>query len=320
MTSTLSGMDPRRRAAVRDLLVAEVNATAARPAGLPSTFTEGPDEHRPAAAAARPRRPRPARRRIAVGLASAAAVSVLAAVMLAGDPTAPASYATWTAAPSPAPAAGNSEEDGTWDRVLGFFGVGGIQTQASQCEDLTGGSVGIEGVPRRERDAAQRSVLVDRRGDWTFCVDVIKGAGTANDPLIVMNGLKADKPIPEGIVASNNTTVWDKPYTWPAGASVSVLGGNPFAVPDVDAEKESYSLVGGAGPDVTGVDINLADGTIVTATVHEDYWAAWWPGTVTTARIDTLTISTTSGERYDVDPRTIDLPWEQYGASTTPWP
>ncbi|NAZ80927.1 hypothetical protein GTR02_03745, partial [Kineococcus sp. R8] len=46
--------------------------------------------------------------------------------------------------------------------------------------------------------------------------------------------------------------------------------------------------------------------------------AAWWPGRITTARVNTLTITTTSGDRYDVDPRTIDLPWEQYGACT-PW-
>lgn len=301
MTSTSSGLDPRRRAAVRALLVAEANATAppsAVPTTADATVTGNPGWWGPSVPV--PMWRRPLVRRIGLGAASMAAVTVTAAVMLVGDPTAPSSYASWTAVPTTAPG-------GTLD-------AGDIQKQASKCEGLTDATIGIEGVPRRAREAAQRSVLVDRRGDWTFCVDITKGTGSDSDPLIVLAGLKSEDY--QGVTS----TVWDKPYTWPANTAVSVLGGRAFASPDERAEDMTFSLIGAAGPGVTGVDINLADGTVITTTVHQDFWAAWWPGRVTAARVDTLTVHTANGDNYDIDPRTIELPWAKYGAATTPWP
>ncbi|GAB3272429.1 hypothetical protein GCM10027586_21350 [Kineococcus gypseus] len=239
-----------------------------------------------------------------LALASVSAVAVTSAVMLAGDPTAPASYASWSAVPASASttaqAARQSEDD--------------IATQASKCTELTGASVGVGGVSARPEDAAARSVLVDRRGDWTYCVDITKGSGTADDPLIVLYGLNG------AAGGGGGATVWDKPYTWPTGTDVNVLGGSPYAVADEDPVRVNYSLVGSLGPQVSGVDINLADGTRITTTVHQDFWAAWWPGRVSTARVSTLSVHTADGTSYEVDPRTIQLPWEQYGGSGTTWP
>jgi hypothetical protein len=299
MTSTLSGMDPQRRAAVRALLIAEVNATATPSAGPARTGAAATNNPGSGPSVRKPMWRRPLVRRIGLGVASVAAVTVTAAAMLIGDPVAPPSYASWTAVPTTAP--GGSQD------------AGDIQEQASKCHDLTGATIGIAGVPRRAKQAAQRSVLVDRRGDWTFCVDITKGAASASDPLIVLAGLKGQE------YQSVSGTVWDKPYAWPEETAVSVLGGNPVGTPDQQGDDVNFSLIGSCGPDVAGVDINLADGTVITTTLHEDFWAAWWPGRVTTARVDTLTVHTTNGESYDVDPRTIQLPWAKYGA-TTPWP
>ncbi|MEU8819896.1 hypothetical protein [Actinoplanes sp. NPDC048796] len=281
MTSTLGGMDRERHAAVRALLVREA-ATDRRPVWA-----------------------RPAPRRIGLALTAVAAVAVTSTVILTADPTAPAGYASWSAVPTSATTAAEaSRQAGDED----------IATQASKCTDLTGIGVGIQGVPARPQAAARRSILIDRRGDWTYCVDITKGSGTARDPLIVISGLKGGDDFQGG-----SSTVWDHPYTWPAGTDVQVLGGTPYATPDEDPTTANYSLNGSLGPQVNGVDINLADGTTVTATIHDDFWAAWWPGQATTARVDTLTIHTSTGTSYDVDPRTIQLPWARYGAHTSVW-
>jgi hypothetical protein len=81
----------------------------------------------------------------------------------------------------------------------------------------------------------------------------------------------------------------------------------------------NYSLIGAMGPDVANVSVDLSDGTTVTATLHADYWAAWWPGRASTARVDTLTVRTKHGSSYELDPRGVQLPWARYGA-TAQWP
>ena len=147
-------------------------------------------------------------------------------------------------------------------------------------------------------------------------MDVTKGSGTASDPLIVLSGL-TDQDDSQGMT----DTVWDKPYTWPTDTDVDVLGSHPNAIADEgDPSRINYSLNGSLGPEVVGVDINLADGTTITTTIHDDFWGAWWPGQASTARVDTLTVHTTAGTSYNVDPRTIQLPWVEYGARTSVWP
>jgi hypothetical protein len=270
MSSTLTPMPPARREAIRSMLVDQA-ATAA-------TGTA-----RPAAPAWSLKRP-PVRR-LALGLASCAAVGVTAAALLVGDPAAAPAFASWSALPLTAPAAAPASDD--------------LDRWASQCTDLTGGGVAIEGVPARPEQAAARSVLVDRRGDYTFCVDLSEGSGTRSDPLIALAGIKGDD------VQQSWATTTDKHVDLPTGADVLVLGGDT-KTPPAGSPATLYMLYGSAGADVTGVDINLANGTRVTASVHDGLWGAWWPvrkGDPGGSRLDVHT----SAGTLDIDPATVGV-------------
>src|SRR5690349_9073139 len=93
-----------------------------------------------------------------------------------GVDTAP-SYASWTAVPATAPGGTASDED--------------IATWASACTDLGVGGIGIQRVGARREDAATRTPLVDRRGGFTYCVEIDPGAGTRTDPFIAFSGIRA---------------------------------------------------------------------------------------------------------------------------------
>jgi hypothetical protein len=263
MTSTLSPMNPQRRAAVRAALVEHVATTA-----------------HPAAPGPRPRR-RPVVRRSLLAAVPVAAVAVTVTVMVAADPAAPPSYATWTAVPATAPGGAATEIE--------------IRTWASTCTDLgVGGIRFVEGFGARPEDAATRKALVDRRGDFTYCVDIALGSGTPGDPFIAVSGLRADD------LNRMWGTTTDKPVQPPAGGDVIVAGGDDSPIPEDEPGVRSlraYQLYGMAGPDVTGVDILLGNGLRVTATVQDGVWGAWWPverGAPTGSR---LAIHTAEGTR-----------------------
>lgn len=69
-----------------------------------------------------------------------------------------------------------------------------------------------------------------------------------------------------------------------------------------DVSGDAYTVaVGQTGSAVTGVDLNLADGTDVTATVGNGHFLAWWPQGV---GVDSLTVATDSGtQTYPVAQR-----------------
>jgi hypothetical protein len=120
-------------------------------------------------------------RRLALAGTLAAVTAATGAVAFAAYPDPPPpNYAAWTAVPQAAPPLTAPDED--------------IERWASKCSDLGVGGVGVQGVPARPQAAAQREVLVDRRGGFTYCVDVSIGSGTSSDPLIALSGLKADAP------------------------------------------------------------------------------------------------------------------------------
>ncbi len=153
--------------------------------------------------------------------------------------------------------------------------------------------------------------MVDRRGSYTYCVDVSPGTATESDPLMSISGLRAEAGPEEG-TSRSWSTVFDRPYTRPSGADVLVLGGD-LEASDEPAEPgviylRAYQLFGMAGDDVSGVDIVLANGLRVTATVQDGIWGAWWPmdeGDPTDARLEVR-----SGDRTAVvDPASVRLPW-----------
>lgn len=265
MNSTLTPMDAQRKTAIRQLLVEQAHASTA---------------HRPGADSRQfPRRPL-----LLVGTA-AAAVGLGAVTLVAVDPTSPPSYASWTAVPETA--AGTAivdDEHKLW---------------ASQCSELGVGGVTVEGVPRRIEQASKRSPLVDRRGDFTFCVDITPGSGTASDPLIALSGIRADDgPLEE--LNTMSATVHDEPFSPPVANEVVVLTGSSEALPPAEAgikEIRAYQFAGLVGPDVRGVDIVLANGLRITATVDNGMWGMWWPADKGTPEGGELHLETTSGSR-----------------------
>lgn len=277
MTSLQSPIDPRRRADIRNMLVAHARADAARDApAVP------PEWRRPA-------------RRIGLAVACAAVVATTASVLLAPDPEAPPSYASWTAVPQAAPPPNASRDD--------------IERWASKCSDLGVGGVAIQGVPARPQAAARRNILVDRRGDFTYCVDVSLGQGTPTDPLIALSGLKTEQH--QGL-NNMSATVYDKPFAVPGNGNVLVLGGD-LDTPPADGARDTsvvrldaYQLYGLSGNGVTGVELVLANGLRVTATVHDGIWGAWWPSDHGQPARSVIEVHTASGFKT-VDPATVRL-------------
>lgn len=295
-SAALSSTLPRNHdAALRALLVDQVTRDTATPeltrrapaptGSLPLHPLAGIPHRRPT-------------RRILIGVAAAAAVVTTSAVMLLNDPTAPAAYAAWTAVPATAPGKVVSSDT--------------MEQWASTCSDLGVGGLTVGGVPARPEAAKTRDVLIDRRGSYTYCLDVSPGTATETNPLMSISGLKADAGPEQGTTRSWST-VFSDPYTLPTGADVLVLGGDERPSTDVTEPDvitlRAYQLYGMAGPDVTGVDIVLTNGLRITATVHDGIWGAWWPmdkGDPTGNRLEVHT----GAQTRVVDPRTVELPWE----------
>ncbi|MBM0230860.1 hypothetical protein JNW91_02585 [Micromonospora sp. STR1_7] len=196
-------------------------------------------------------------RRLALaGCVALVVTTGVAALTFYPDPP-PPTYAAWTAVPQAAPPLTATD--------------GEIESWASKCSDLGVGGVGVGGVPARPEAAARREVLVDRRGGFTYCVDVALGSGTSSDPLIALSGLKA-----KGLDGLNlmQATVSDKPFAKPQGSAVLVLGG----ISQIPSRGiQAFQLYGLSGPEVTGVDVVLTNGLQVTATARNGVWGVWWP-------------------------------------------
>ncbi|MCY1142418.1 hypothetical protein OWR29_30845 [Actinoplanes sp. Pm04-4] len=202
--------------------------------------------------------PPPRRRRTLIAVA--AAVVATAGVALSVYPAPPPEHAPWTAIPQAAPPLTAPRKD--------------IDQWSSKCSDLGVGGVGIEGVPSRPEAAAKREVLVDRRGSFTYCVDVSLGSGTATDPLIALSGVKPDAD--DGLNGSW-ATVRDKPFTRPKPTEVLVLGGDLEEPPAGNPGLQPLQLYGLSGSAVTGVDVVLTNGLRITASLGHGIWGAWWP-------------------------------------------
>lgn len=233
--------------------------------------------------------PRPsARRRTLVAVAAAVVVTVVVAVAVRPDPAPP--MAPWTAVPQAAPPLTAREDD--------------IDRWASKCTDLGVGGVGVEGVPARPQAAAKREVLVDRRGGYTFCVDISLGDGTPADPLIALSGVKPDSG--DDDLNGMWTTVHDKPFSKPQGGAVLVIGGSLEPSPPGGPGLLPYQVYGLSGPDVTGVDLVLADGLRITASLGHGMWGLWWPSDRGDPTGAELKVRTASGVET-VDPLTNRL-------------
>lgn len=267
MSDLQTRLDPHRRADIRQMLVRQ-----ATPAPAPALTRGG-------------------RVALAGGLAAVVTATGVAVLTAYPDPP-PANYGAWTAEPQGAPPLTAPRQD--------------LEEWASKCSDLGVGGVAVGGVPARSEAAARRQVLVDRRGGFTYCVDVSVGGGTASDPLIALSGLKAGGR--HGL-NSMEATVSDKPFDLPQAGSVLVLGGGRD-LPAPDGEAESVDVVqmyGLSGTDVTGIDLQLANGLRIAATLRAGIWGLWWPSDRGSADGCRLEIHTATGTTT-VDPDAVRLP------------
>ena len=231
-------------------------------------------------------------RRIALAGTAAVVVATGAVVLAVYPDPPPPNYAAWTAIPQAAPPLTAPEED--------------IERWASKCSDLGVGGVGVEGVPADPEAAARRDVLVDRRGGFTYCVDVSMGSGTSADPLIALSGLKADGRNGFNSMAA---TVFDKPFARPQGGAVLVLGGTLAAPPEGGTSGiQAFQLYGLSGRAVTGVDVVLTNGLRVTATLRHGVWGVWWPSDRGDPTGCKLEVRTAAGVTT-VDPSAARLPF-----------
>jgi len=293
MSAKMTSELPASRAdAARAMLVAHAAATT-----MTSDVEVVPDRTAPSE---RPTRRRLAPRPALVGAALAAALSVIAAAaVINGEPRSTTlASASWTAKPLAAPAPGAPDDD--------------VDLWASKCTDLGTGGIGVYGVPEGRDRADAREVLVDRRGDVTFCLDVSLGSATPEDPLIALAGLIVTGGRDEGLGGTSGT-VYDRPFERPATDGVLVLGGmGPTPKGDNDPNARSFDahrLYGLSGRDVTGVDIVLANGLRITTSMRNGVWGAWWPedkGHPTGSRLE---VRTANGTRT-VDPAGAGLNWD----------
>jgi hypothetical protein len=224
----------------------------------------------------------PRRRRGAVRLAlvgAAAAVAAVVAVALP-SPTDTAAFAGWTAVPT----------ELTADELA---------AAGQECQDLrTSVSGGTDDPPLNLDDA--RPVLTDRRGETSFTVlasdaglqscligphvstssvitssgagDSVSGTGTS--------GQEPEEGFGLGIIGD------DVPPS--AGGATFVAGGTE----GYGSSEPWSSAVGRVGDDVASVEVLLADGTTVVASVNEGVWAAWWP---TDSQVDAVTPTLADG-------------------------
>jgi len=277
-----SSLSQARAADIRALLLTEVEAT----------------EPVSARRATAPTRVRPARPRLVLACASAVAVAGVAGVLLVADPTAAPANAAWTAEPATAPGVAVDSGD--------------LETWASQCTDLGVGGLSVQGVPGQPEAAARRNVLIDRRGSYTYCVDISSGDQTPANPLMGLAGLTADGGSDDGL-SMVNTTSYDKPYDQPQGREILMVGGDleGYLQDDEDAGTRSlgiYQQWGLVGSDVDGVTIVLANGLQITATVDHGMWGAWWPADRGTPTGSQFIVHSNTGDQT-IDPADVGLDW-----------
>jgi hypothetical protein len=306
-SSTLSSSLPTARSeATRAMLVAQASGDSLSTSG--ATVIAGP----PAG------RRRPQMRRLALSSAFGLAVTVGATTLLISDPSSPPAQAAWSAVPEPAPSAGASGPS--------------LSLLKARCDGrVLGLGRPVATSPVADDTDADRQILVDRRGDFVFCVVVAKSRGSKSDPFVARAGLTAEKGREKGM--TRGTSLWsDKPVPRPPADGILILGGDRKAptahtaiptpgqteksTPDYDLYKTWFAsqLYGFAGPEVTGIDVVLTNGLRITATVHDGLWGVWWPREMGDPAGSRLEVRTRNGVQT-VDPAAVRLELRSLGYS-----
>ncbi len=193
---------------------------------------------------------RPWWRRRLVLLPTAAAALAAGLVFAPGLGGAAPAYASWTATPTAA-----DDTD--------------VAQVTAACRDRLAELGSAGGQPAVVDPAGARVLVAERRGDWVAVL--FRGAGQggqmtasclARDPV---GSDAAPTDVQLGVAGSDGQATTPGPGKLLEG-STSQLGDPPLSFTD-----------GAVGPDVVGVCIHAGD-KVVTATVKDGRYVAWWPG------------------------------------------
>ncbi|AEE47768.1 hypothetical protein [Cellulomonas fimi] len=184
-------------------------------------------------------RRRPTWRWLALPAAAAAAVAM--AVTVVPGIGATVAFASWTASPEPVTQIDTAQS-------------------AAQCRRLIAGS--REGATLDVQNA--RTVLVERRGDWTYAL--------------------LSSEVPGRSIGSVHECLMPDSAELGGGSGGTATAGRVVQVRATEAEwsgglgHEGWrSAYGHVGADVDRVTLTRADGVVIETTVSDGYFAAWWP-------------------------------------------
>lgn len=185
----------------------------------------------------------------AAAVASAAAAVVVAVVVTTVTLDSPAAYATWT----PVPAAVDP-------------------TEAAQRSEPCGGTVTeiVEGPDGADvQEVAVAPVLTDVRGDYTYVV--VAGDDAYGECFVTADDGGEPQVVTSSAVVPELTAPEARELTTRQNGTASWSEGD-------GTEGALTSAFGQAGDDVVAVELTLASGERVEATVSEGWWAVWAPG------------------------------------------
>ena len=126
--------------------------------------------------------------------------------------------------------------------------------------------------------AQSHTVLVERRGVWTFVLLIGPGengrGGFQATCLMKDSAAAVAGGANTGGGGGSSARSYDGPAVLlaPNTAEVTSSGGSG------DSTGSTWSSIGRVGSDVASVVINTIEQGPVTATIHDGYFAAWWPG------------------------------------------
>lgn len=264
----LRALDPtsRNTNGLTDRALDDLNRIMSSPAGDPTSRAYAGGR-----ASRGPRRRTWATRALPVA-AAVAAVAVLAPSLYNDD----SAFASWTAQPA-APAVDDVAEAGRL------------------CADF------FADIPVIEALADPQVALAEQRGAWTYTVL------TTSDDQYVDCLMELDRGLLGNLFG---------PRFASGGGGVSPLSPEPPGVDRIeavmyggsgrgDSDVVVLAVSGRAGDDVQSVVAHTPETGDVQATVHEGYWAAWWPTELEGAENPTMdalsfTVTLRGGSSYDV--------------------
>ncbi|PSL38074.1 hypothetical protein CLV49_1686 [Labedella gwakjiensis] len=154
-------------------------------------------------------------------------------------------------------------------------------------DSLTSSEQGLAGTACL--DAAGRPgadvILAERRGEW-IAVAAVSDASTHVTCLVHLPSGSTDADTVLSAQSGGQGAI-------PVGGEINEGSLSEFAewtFPGTPASPTASFTIGDAGPDVAAVDIITPDGDVVSATVEDGRYLAWWPGKVFVSTDEDVTV------------------------------